>query len=186
VTDHPLPAGTYVIVSGAPGSGKTTLAQAVAPLLGLPLIAKDTIKEALMTVLPVPDVAASRLIGSASVAAMLAVAGQTSGAVLESVWHRSRSLPDLSRLPGEIVEVFCLCSPEVAAQRYQLRTGTRSAGHFDAGRTVTDLWNDEVARPVAGGWPVIEIDTTSPVDASLLAGRIRAAANALGLRCRRE
>ncbi len=45
-----LPPGTCVVVSGPPASGKTTLARAIAPALGLPLIAKDTIKEALMTV----------------------------------------------------------------------------------------------------------------------------------------
>jgi len=49
------------------------------------LIAKDTIKQALMTVLPVPDVPASRTIGRASVAALLAVAAEAPGAVLESV-----------------------------------------------------------------------------------------------------
>jgi predicted kinase len=53
VTDR-LPPGVFVVVSGPPASGKTTLARAIAPALSLPLIAKDTIKEALMTVLPVP------------------------------------------------------------------------------------------------------------------------------------
>jgi energy-coupling factor transporter ATP-binding protein EcfA2 len=98
-----LPLGTFVVVSGPPGSGKTTLARAIAPALGLPLIAKDTIKQALMTVLPVPDIETSRLIGTASVAALLAVAAETPGAVLESVWHRSRALAGLRRLPGKIV-----------------------------------------------------------------------------------
>ena len=79
VTDR-LPPGTFVVVSGPPASGKTTLARAVAPALGLPLIAKDTIKEALMAVLPVPDVAASRVVGRASVAALLAVAAESGGA----------------------------------------------------------------------------------------------------------
>jgi predicted kinase len=55
-----LPPGTFVVVSGPPASGKTTLARQIAPALGLPLIAKDTIKRALMTVLPVPDVETSR------------------------------------------------------------------------------------------------------------------------------
>jgi predicted kinase len=175
VTDG-WPAGWYVIVSDPPGSGKTTLAKAVAPALGLPVIAKDTIKEALMTVLPVPDVATSRMIGTASVAALLAVAAQAPGAVLESVWHRSRSLAGLSGLPGNIVEVFCRCDRAVAAQRYARRAGTRATGHLDTERTAAELWNDEVARPVAGDWPVIEVDTTTPVELGPLIAAIRAAA----------
>jgi hypothetical protein len=39
-----------------------------------------------------------------------------------------------------------------------------------------ELWNDEVARPVAGGWPVIEADTTVSVDVEALTAAIRAAA----------
>jgi predicted kinase len=177
VTDE-WPPGWYVVVSGPPGSGKTTLATALAPALGLPLIAKDTIKEALMTVLPVPDVAASQTIGRASVATLLAVAAQAPGAVLESVWHRSRSQADLGGLPGNVVEVFCRCDRAAAAQRYARRAGTRASGHLDAGRTAVELWNDEVARPVAGGWPVIEVDTTTPVELGPLIGAIRAAAGA--------
>jgi predicted kinase len=171
-----LPPGTFVVVSGPPASGKTTLARTVAPALDLPLIAKDTIKQALMTVLPVPDIETSRIIGSASVAALLAVASETSGAVLESVWHRSRALAGLRRLPGNIVEVFCRCDPQTAQRRYALRAGTRNAGHFDAVRTPGELWNDEVAQPVAGGWPVIEVSTTSPIDVESLIAQIGAAA----------
>lgn len=171
-----LPPGTYVVVSGPPASGKTTLAREIAPALGLPLIAKDTIKQALMTVLPVPDVETSRTVGTASVAALLAVAGQTAGAVLESVWHRSRAVAGLRLLPGSIVEVFCRCDPETARRRYALRAATRSAGHFDAQRTAGELWNEEVAQPVAGGWPVLEVDTNGPVDVTPLIVRIRAAA----------
>ena len=29
--------------------------------------------------------------------------------------------------------------------------GTRAAGRFGAERTIEELWNDDVARPVAGG-----------------------------------
>ena len=174
---NPLPPGTFVVVSGPPASGKTTLAREIAPALGLPLIAKDTIKQALMTVLPVPDVETSRVVGTASVAALLAVAAETAGAVLESVWHRSRAVADLRLLPGSIVEVFCRCDPHTARQRYLLRAGTRGAGHFDAERAVEELWNDDVAQPVAGGWPVIEVDTNGPVDAKPVVVRIRADAN---------
>jgi hypothetical protein len=76
--------------------------------------------------------------------------------------------------------VFCRCDPRIAARRYALRSGNRAAGHFDADRTmdrtIEKLQNDEVARPVAGDWPVIEVDTSRPVDIKPLAERIRAAA----------
>jgi hypothetical protein len=80
----------FVVVSGPPASGKSTVAPAIAVELGLPLLAKDTIKDALMSVMPVPDVEASRQLGRAAVAAMLAVAAEApGGAVIESNFYRS-------------------------------------------------------------------------------------------------
>ena len=155
----------YVVVSGPPASGKSTLAPQVAASLGLPLVAKDTIKDALMSVLDAPDVGASRQLGRAAVQAMLAVAAQSPiGAVIESNFHRSVAAAELMTLPGQVVEVFCRCTAEVAWDRYRSRAGTRHAGHFDHERTKNELWNDEVAEPVAGPWPVLEVDTESPVD----------------------
>jgi hypothetical protein len=87
----------------------------------------------------------------------------------------TRAQADLRRLPGNIVEVFCRCDPRIAQRRYAERAGARAVGHFAAERTAAGLWNDEVAQPVAGGWPVLEVGTNDPVDAAPLTARIRAA-----------
>jgi predicted kinase len=164
----------FVVVSGPPASGKSTLAPALAAELDLPLVAKDTIKNALMSVLPVPDVDASRQLGRAAVAAMFAVAAQCpGGAAIESTFHRSAAVADLRRLPGPVVEVFCRVDRDVARKRYRTRADSRHAGHFDSVRAAGELWNDEVAEPVAGGWPLLEVDTTEPVDVVKLARSVR-------------
>jgi predicted kinase len=166
----------YVVVSGPPASGKSTMAPELARGLALPLLAKDTIKDALMELMPVPDIEASRRIGGAAVAVMLAVAAESPvGAVLESTFFRSKAVVDLARLPGSVVEVFCRCRPEVAGARYTARAGSRGAGHFDHQRRPDELWNDEVAEPVGGAWPVIEVDTNEPVDTGRLLLAVRAA-----------
>ena len=164
----------FVIVSGPPASGKSTLAPVVARALGLPLVAKDTIKDALMSVLPVPDVETSRQIGRGAVAAMLAVAADSpAGAVIESNFYRSLAVGELGRLPGLVIEVFCRCDQAIARDRYAARAGTRHAGHFDGVRSGEELWNDEVAEPVAGGWPLLEVSTDRPVDVGELLAFIR-------------
>jgi predicted kinase len=159
------PRTLFVVVSGPPASGKSTLALAIAEELDLPLLAKDTIKEALMSVLPVPDVEASRGLGRAAMTVMWAVAAQSGyGAVLESNFHRTFAATEIQRLPGDAVEVFCRCDPSVAALRYEKRASARHAGHFDSTRTSDELWSDEVTEPVAGGWPVLEVATDRAVD----------------------
>ena len=171
-----MAAALFVVVSGPPGSGKSTLAPVLARELALPLVAKDTIKDALLSVLPVPDVEASRQVGRGAVAAMLAVAAASPiGAVVESNFYRSLAAGALCRLPGALVEVFCRCEPALAAERYRRRAGTRHVGHFDGVRTAEELWNDEVGEPVAGGWPVLEVDTSRPVDIPAVLAFVRGA-----------
>jgi predicted kinase len=167
--------GVFVVVSGGPGSGKSTLAKALGPNLGLPVLAKDAFKEALMSAFDVPDLDASRAIGRASLTAMLAVAADCGSAVLDSVWHRAEALESLQLLPGRVVEVFCRCEPDTMAERHQARVGTRTSGHFDELREPGELWNAETTEPVAGGWPVIEVSTDAPVDADKLADQVSAA-----------
>ena len=163
----------FVVVTGPPGSGKTTLATALAAEMRIPLFAKDAIKEVLMTVLLVPDVETSKKMGRAAIEIMYALASTaSSGAVLESNFHRTISRSELQELPGPVVEVFCRCDREVALARYRERSASRHPGHFDVLRTDDELWHNQVTSPVGGGWPVVEADTNNPIDVSALVLRL--------------
>jgi predicted kinase len=162
----------FVLVGGWPGSGKSTLAAALAAELALPLLAKDEIKEVLVDALGAPaDVAASRRLGRAAVVAMLRVAVRCPGAVLDSTWF-DYTRPLVAALPGAVVEVRTALSRERARERYLARAGGRHAGHLDLERTEEELWGRPV-EPLGVG-PLVEVDTSGPVDLPALAARLRA------------
>jgi hypothetical protein len=145
----------------------------LAARLGLPLFAKDTIKESLMDALGTPDVAASQRLGAAAVRTLLALARENGQGVLESNWRASVAGDDLRALNGSIVEVFCDCDPAISRERYSRRT--RHPGHFDTDRVADDaLWAGEASKPVAGGWPVVRVNTSTLVDLDALSAEISA------------
>jgi predicted kinase len=162
-----------VLVSGAPGAGKTTLAVPLARLLGLPLIAKDDIKETLVDVLGDRDgdLAWSRTVGGAAMELLWKLAERAPGAVLEanfrprSAYERER----LTRLEARIVEVYCRCPPELLMRRFHERAQTAHPAH--PLRELTPEHLAEFDRPI-GLSEVIEVDTSHPVDVEALAAQV--------------
>ena len=159
----------FVLVGGWPGSGKTTVARALASELALPYLGKDEVKEALMDGLGATDtVEESRELGRAAVLALLRVAGDCPGAVIDSTWF-GYTEPLVRALPAPMVEVRCRVDRSVARTRYDQRQ--RDPRHLDDLRTDDELWGHEVA-PLGVG-PLIEVDTTQPVDVRRVAEQIR-------------
>lgn len=164
-----------MLVSGAPGSGKTSLAVPLAAELGFALLGKDSIKETLHDALgaPQPDLVWSRRLGAAAMELLWALAAGCPAVMLEANFrpHSAYERERIRALSPRPVEVNCVCPPGLAARRYAERA---AAGH--PVHVVTSLSAELLAefdRPVGIG-EVIMVDTTAQVDVAALANRVRA------------
>jgi predicted kinase len=163
-----------VYVSGAPGSGKSSLAVPLAAELGYALLTKDRIKETLHDAFgaPEPDRAWSRRLGGAAMELLWALAADAPAVVIEANFrpYSERERTQLSSLAAQPVEVHCACPPELALKRYNARV-THPV------HVVTTLQLEAMAeydRPVGIG-ALVTVDTTVPVDVTAVAAAVRMA-----------
>jgi gluconate kinase len=163
---------TYVVISGVPASGKSTVGAALASRAELPLFDKDDFLERLFAAsLPTTPLDRRQLSQRADRAFQSAVESSQGGIVV-SWWKHPKSDRDsgtptdwLLNLPGHLVELYCKCSPQVAVARFLSRR--RHSGHLD------ELWsNQELSAlleqasslgPLHIG-AVVEVDCTESVD----------------------
>ena len=159
-----------IVVSGVPGSGKTTLAWRVADDLELRLISKDAIKESLAVAVGLPQtVEESSRLGDAAYAAMFALARSTLEgggiAVLDSNFRRGRSERELVAVAaGRPVRIIhCEADPATIERRYINRASTRHPSHLDHLRTgdvMRELADGSYEPLVIPGAPLLVIDTS--------------------------
>jgi len=168
------------VVSGAPGTGKSTIARALGAGLRLPVLSLDPIKEALADVLGLGDEDWSNRVGDAAAEVVFRLAADFPHAVAEGWWRGARRDRAIAEFAGA-VEVFCHSDPELAAERSLARReagrhpihrdmvhpgGVGSAAHIESlAATVT---------PLRLGGPLIEVDTGRPDAAADAVAAVRA------------
>ncbi|MEX2393359.1 MAG: AAA family ATPase [Actinomycetota bacterium] len=178
-TTHPL----LVLVSGAPGAGKSTLARQLAPKLNLPLVAKDDIKESIADAIDSKrSLLWSKRFGAATIETIWALmerfAEAGASAIFESNFYpdhcteRLRSLVD--RYALVTFEVHCMGDTETIRQRCASRD--RHPIHHSNRPSLAAMkrWMHN-NRAIELNEHVIRVDTTTsePVDLGSIVARIR-------------
>lgn len=136
-TEQPL----LILVSGLPGTGKTSIARRIADRFQVPLLNKDSIKETMFDQLGVGNRSWSKKLSQASFAILFKVveAVLTAGAsmVVEGNFpagFTKEAIANLkNRVSFSILEVQCVTAREVLLSRYRARLAgqNRHPGHLD-------------------------------------------------------
>jgi predicted kinase len=168
VSDTP----TYVVVTGLPGSGKSTVGLALHRALSLTVLDKDDVLESLFDSLGSPDLDARESLSRAADEIVLRVAASSPGAILVNWWHRETAAPRLAELSGRLVEVLCEAPTELCATRWTGRA--RHPGHHDGTRPIPPTLPPPF-EPMLRPHPLVRVDTSGTLDEEDLVLRVRAA-----------
>lgn len=170
----------HIIVTGIPASGKSTIGQAVAAALGLAMFDKDEILEALFNSRGVGNADWRRELSRAADDELKEKALRSEGAVISSWWHHPASNVDtgtpiewLSSFPGVVVELNCVCNPQIAADRFLSRT--RHEGHLDRYKTYAELlasFEQQAALGPLGVGPLVTVNTEGSVELETVLAQI--------------
>ena len=141
---------TLIVVSGAPGTGKSTIAAALGAARRFPVLSLDPIKEALADVLGLGGEDWSNQVGDAALGEF-----------------------------ADATEVFCHCDPRLASDRAKARIGHgRHPIHRDVINPAMTARPAELAAtvtPLRLGAGLIEVDTGAPDAAESAVTAVRSA-----------
>ena len=171
----------FVLISGLPGSGKTTLAHQIGSGLSLPVIDKDDILDRLFESKGVGDASWRRKLSRESDAILQNEATASKGAILASFWHLPGMPTDsgtptdwIDPLSYQVVTIHCECDLKIAVERFLQRK--RHHGHLDRNSSyeqlVTNFEQLNRLEPMIIGQRII-VNTSRETNIELVVQQIR-------------
>lgn len=158
-----------IIITGHPGTGKTTLAHRLSDELKLPVVCKDEVKEILFDRLGWDDKEWSQKLSLASYSIMDYMIENTlnagSGLIIESnfiaEYDSERMRKFIQKFGARAVQILLYCNENVRSDRFMNRisSGNRHPGHHARDKAQEHLERSK-RIPLALDIPLIEIDTT--------------------------
>jgi predicted kinase len=163
------------MVTGLPAAGKSTLCNALAPRLQLPVIKSDTVKEALFDSIGYSTREWTEFLSTVAIDVSFRLLGEVGPCILDVFMPRAVAEARIPDAVSEVVEIHCTIGYEAAWQRFvgRARSGDRHPGHVD-GDVSFEFYRESlrpqmVDKPFDLGKYTLEVDTTREIDADLIA-----------------
>jgi gluconate kinase len=172
---------TFLLISGLPASGKTTLAYKLSSVFGLSVIDKDEILDHLFESKGVGDTSWRRKLSRESDLILQQKAAASGGAILSSFWHAPGMPADsgtptdwIDPLSHHVVTIHCECDITTAVERFLQRK--RHQGHLDGNSSYEQLVADfeqlDRLKPIVIGERVI-VNTSAETNLELVVQQIQ-------------
>ena len=176
----------HIIVSGIPASGKSKVGGMIAGALEIPMFDKDEFLETMFEEQGIGDARWRTRLSRAADDTLRERALRSDSAVITSWWRHPASQVEsgtpvewLLSLPAVLIELYCMCAPQIAADRFLSRQRhKRHLDHLKAPADVLANFEEQAALGPLGVAPVVKVNTERAVDLNTLLARVHRALGA--------